>query len=71
MHRCPGPECEQEVAVTMLACPGHWYQVPKAVRDAVWREYKRGPLSAQHQAAMGMAIKAMRPIAAGEAAPDG
>jgi hypothetical protein len=64
MHECPGPECEREVDITMLACPGHWYQVPKAVRNAVWREYKKAPGSPAHRHAMDLAVKAMRPLAA-------
>lgn len=62
MHRCPGPECEREVNVTMLACHGHWYQVPASIRNAVWREYKKAPGSPAHRHAMDLAVKAMQPL---------
>lgn len=26
----------------MMMCKPHWYALPKATRDAVWREYRRG-----------------------------
>ena len=61
MHECPGPGCEEQVDVTQLACRRHWYQVPKAIRNAVWREYQQAPGSPAHRHAMDLAIKAMRP----------
>jgi hypothetical protein len=42
MHKCPGPRCEKQMDDGYLMCPAHWYQVPKALRNAVWRAYNRG-----------------------------
>ena len=62
-HKCPGPKCAADVEPGMLACPRHWYQVPKPIRRAVWRawDYGAGAGSAEHQAAMGAAIERMTP----------
>lgn len=63
-HRCPGPGCEQQIPYEMLACRQHWYQGPRAVRNAVYRAWNRGlgAGSAEHLAAMDTAIRSMRPI---------
>jgi hypothetical protein len=60
-HRCPGPGCAAEVDPSMLMCPQHWYQVPKPVRSAVWRTWRRGAGSGTpaHQAARAAAIAAV------------
>jgi len=60
-HKCPGPDCEKEIPRVQLACPRHWYQVPKPLRDEVWREYRAAPLSQKHRAALDAAIKEMKP----------
>jgi hypothetical protein len=48
----------------MLACGGHWYQVPRPVRNAVWRAWDNGggAGSAEHTAAIQAAIGTMRPF---------
>ena len=41
-HDCPGPGCAKEVDSSLLMCPACWYQVPKPIRAAVWRTWRRG-----------------------------
>jgi len=41
-HQCPAPRCDAEVDYSQLMCPGHWRQVPKPVRRAVWITWNRG-----------------------------
>ena len=41
-HKCPGPRCAEDVDPSMLMCPRHWHQVPKPIRAAVWRTWRRG-----------------------------
>ena len=60
-HQCPGPGCAKEVDSSMLMCPGCWYQVPKPIRTAVWRAWRRGAGAGTpaHRAAMSAAITAV------------
>lgn len=62
-HICPAPQCDARIPFNMLACRRHWYQVPKPLRDAVWRAWDngRGAGSAEHTAAIFAAIARMRP----------
>ncbi len=64
MHECPGPECEAQVPYEMLACRRHWYQVPRAIRNAVYSTWDSGAGagSREHLAAMDKAISTMRPL---------
>ena len=64
MHDCPGPLCGNQVDYGMLACPGHWYQIPPPIRSAVWRAWDRGAGAGSdaHTAAINAAIAAMRPF---------
>lgn len=59
-HKCPAPTCSQRVAVDRFACRGHWYALPKPMRDAIWAGYRSGPLSPAHSAAMADAIAYLR-----------
>ena len=34
-HRCPSPGCPTRVSEDMLACKGHWMQLPAPIRLAV------------------------------------
>jgi hypothetical protein len=45
----------------MLMCPQHWHQVPKPIRAAVWRAWRRGAGAGTpaHRAAMTAAIAAV------------
>jgi hypothetical protein len=60
-HECPGPGCSAEVDSSMLMCPACWRQVPKPVRAAVWRAWRRGAGAGTpaHRAAMSAAIAAV------------
>jgi hypothetical protein len=60
-HPCPGPECPAEVDPAMLMCPQHWHQVPKPIRAAVWRTWKRGAGAGTpaHRAAIRLAVSAL------------
>lgn len=64
-HHCPGPRCTRDdIPAGKLACAGHWYQVPEAVRKAVWRAWRGGDGAgtAEHTAAMTAAVSRMRPF---------
>jgi len=61
-HECPAPGCTLAVPRTMLACRGHWYAIPKSLRDAVWRAYRGpGPGSPEHTEAVLAAVASLRP----------
>jgi len=63
VHQCPGPDCQEPIPYDMLACARHWYQVPKSVRNAVWRAWDQGNGAGtpEHDAAIALAIRSMRP----------
>lgn len=41
-HTCHHPKCETPVPEAMFACKGHWFALPKAIRDRIWDEYVPG-----------------------------
>lgn len=41
-HTCHHPHCGLRVPPSMLACRRHWFELPQKIRDAIWREYRRG-----------------------------
>ncbi len=57
-HECPGPGRAKEVDSSMLMYPACWCQVPKPIRAAVWRAWRRGAgaRTPAHRAAMSAAI---------------
>lgn len=56
-HTCPAPGCSVEVERSKLACPKHWWSIPKRERDEVWRTYRRcGMGSPEHAAAIVAAV---------------
>lgn len=59
MHKCPGPDCTEQVDDKKLMCVRHWFRVPKVLRDNVWREYKAGPGSEDHMHAILAASKSL------------
>jgi hypothetical protein len=63
-HECPGPGCEAQVPYEVLACSRHWYQVPKALRTAVYRAWANGAGAGTvaHTRAIEAAIARMRPL---------
>jgi hypothetical protein len=46
LHDCPAPGCHVRCASNHLACRPHWYQLPKAIRDDIWRHYVPGQTAA-------------------------
>lgn len=47
-HTCPAPGCKARVPHSQLCCLGHWYALPKPIRDEVWAAYREGQLSERH-----------------------
>lgn len=45
---CPVPGCKVSRRAHQVCCRKHWYQVPKADRDAVWASYRRDRNSPEH-----------------------
>lgn len=41
-HTCHALGCKTPVPPAMFSCRKHWFALPKVLRDAVWREYRRG-----------------------------
>lgn len=41
-HTCHWPGCETPVPPQMWGCKGHWFTLPKALRDRIWATYRRG-----------------------------
>ncbi len=41
-HTCHWPDCGTEVPPAMWGCRAHWFKLPKAFRDVIWREYRPG-----------------------------
>jgi hypothetical protein len=45
LHACAFPGCAQRVDATRLACIEHWFLLPDAVRDVLYREYRAAALA--------------------------
>lgn len=41
-HECHWPGCGKEVPPAMWGCKGHWFTLPKHLRDLIWATYRRG-----------------------------
>lgn len=41
-HTCHWPGCGKEVPPAMWGCKGHWFTLPKRLRDRIWATYRRG-----------------------------
>jgi hypothetical protein len=41
-HTCHWPGCDRQVPPAMLMCRAHWFRLPKALRDGIWRAYRPG-----------------------------
>jgi hypothetical protein len=39
-HRCHWPGCEKQVPPAKWGCAPHWFRLPQALRDAIWRAYR-------------------------------
>jgi hypothetical protein len=56
--RCAVPGCRTQIDPARLMCRGHWYLVPKQLRDRVWATWQSGQAarSLEHQQAVRLAI---------------
>jgi hypothetical protein len=41
-HHCHWPGCEAKVPPAMWGCRKHWYALPQALRNKIWRAYRPG-----------------------------
>lgn len=41
-HTCHWPGCGKVVPPAMWGCKGHWFTLPKRLRDRIWATYRRG-----------------------------
>jgi hypothetical protein len=41
-HTCHWPGCTKQVPPAMWGCSAHWFKLPKALRDKVWKAYRPG-----------------------------
>lgn len=41
-HTCHWPDCTTAVSPSMWGCKKHWFSLPKALRDEIWRTYVPG-----------------------------
>lgn len=41
-HHCHWPGCSAQVPPAMWGCGKHWFKLPKALRDRIWRAYVPG-----------------------------
>lgn len=39
-HHCHWPGCTKQVPPAKWGCSAHWYQLPKHLRDKIWRAYR-------------------------------
>ena len=60
-RECPAGLCTEQAGPDMLMCSGHWRQVPKPVRRAVWIAWRRGAGAGTpaHAAAIRLAVAAL------------
>lgn len=54
-HECPHGQCNKSVYSARLACPPHWYMLPKDMRTEVWTAYRSGDLG-RHRRAVAAAM---------------
>ncbi len=41
-HTCHWPSCKKAVPPRMWGCKSHWFELPKSIRDAIWKHYVPG-----------------------------
>lgn len=56
-HECHAHGCAVAVPPSMVMCRPHWWSVRKALRDAIWREYRRGQERDKRPSARYMAVQ--------------
>jgi hypothetical protein len=42
VHTCHWPGCEKHCAPARWGCSGHWFTLPKEIRDRIWAAYVPG-----------------------------
>jgi len=42
VHKCHWPTCTRRVAPKLWGCRGHWFLLPKRIREAIWIAYVPG-----------------------------
>lgn len=59
---CPVADCHEQIDASRLMCKGHWYLVPKQLRDRVWATWRSGAGAhgAEHREAVLLAVAAAR-----------
>lgn len=40
LRECPRAGCTKRITSDLFACSSHWYSLPRAERDAIWRAYR-------------------------------
>lgn len=58
-HHCVAGLCETQVPYDRLMCSKHWYMVPKALRNDVWREWNDGDPTDKHTRAIVAAARSV------------
>ena len=41
-HTCHWPGCAKAVPPRMWGCRGHWFRLPRELRDRIWSAYRPG-----------------------------
>lgn len=41
-HTCHWPGCDRSVMPKLWGCKEHWFKLPVAIRNALWKEYRPG-----------------------------
>lgn len=54
--KCPVIGCTNQRSHDQLLCRGHWFSVPKELRDRIWNLYRSAQGSEAHRAAVFEAI---------------
>jgi hypothetical protein len=45
LHGCRWPGCRRRVPITKWGCRGHWFRLPKRLRELICLTYRVGPVS--------------------------
>lgn len=56
-HHCPIIGCDRAKADFHVCCSRHWAQVPRELRNEIWRLYRTEPGSDAHRTAVLAAIQ--------------
>lgn len=41
-HTCHWPGCTAQVAPAMWGCKAHWFKLPRALRNMIWKAFQPG-----------------------------